>query len=134
MGNSKSIESVLKLNKIVFDKIEFKRLGFENDNELELEIQSNISQRQDTEIYKVTLVLKGKKSEEYTLEISLSGFFSIEADGELTEDLKNTLVTKNSVAILMPYLRSEVSLLTAQPEVECVVLPAFNINNMLDNK
>ena len=134
MGHSKSIESVLKLNKIVFDKIEFKRLGFENDNELELEIQSNISQRQDTEIYKVTLVLKGKKPEEYTLEISLSGFFSIEADGELTEDLKNTLVTKNSVAILMPYLRSEVSLLTAQPEVECVVLPAFNINNMLDNK
>ncbi len=134
MENSKSIESVLKLNKIVFDKIEFKRLGFENDNELELEIQSNISQRQETEIYKVTLILKGKKPEEYTLEISLSGFFSIETDDELTECLKNTLVTKNSVAILMPYLRSEVSLLTAQPEVKCVVLPAFNINNMLGNK
>lgn len=134
MENSKSIESILKLNKVVFDKIEFQRLGFENDNELELEIQSNISQRQDTEIYKVTLILKGKKPEEYTLEISLSGFFSIEADAEMAEDLKNTLVTKNSVAILMPYLRSEVSLLTAQPEVECVVLPAFNINNMLDNK
>ncbi len=134
MENSKSIESVLKLNKIVFDKIEFKRLGFENDNELELEIQSNISQRQETEIYKVTLILKGKKPEEYTLEISLSGFFSIETDDKLTENLKNTLVTKNSVAILMPYLRSEVSLLTAQPEVKCVVLPAFNINNMLENK
>ena len=134
MENSKRIESVLKLDKLVFDKIEFKRLGFKNNNELELEIQSNISQRQDTEIYKVTLILKGKKPEEYTLEISLSGFFSIEANGELTEDLKNTLITKNSVAILMPYLRSEVSLLTAQPEVECVVLPAFNINNMLDNK
>ena len=74
MGNSKRIESVLKLDKLVFDKIEFKRLGFKNDNELELEIQSNISQRQDTEIYKVTLILKGKKPEEYTLEISLSGF------------------------------------------------------------
>ncbi len=134
MENSKSIESVLKLNKIVFDKIEFKRLGFENDNELELEIQSNISQRQETEIYKVTLILKGKKPEEYTLEISLSGFFSIETDDKLTENLKNILVTKNSVAILMPYLRSEVSLLTAQPEVKCVVLPAFNINNMLENK
>ena len=68
------------------------------------------------------------------MEICLSGFFSIESDGELSEELKNTLVTKNSVAIMMPYLRSEVSLLTAQPETECVVLPAFNINNMLDNK
>jgi len=43
-------------------------------------------------------------------------------------------VTKNSVAILTPYLRSEVSLLTAQPEVEYVVLPVFNINNMLEGK
>lgn len=134
MENSKNIESVLKLNKLVFDKIEFKRLGFENDTKLELEIQSNIAQRHDTEVYKVTLILKGKKAEEYTLEISLSGFFSIEADDGLTEDLKNTLVTKNSVAILMPYLRSEVSLLTAQPGLECVVLPAFNINNMLDDR
>ena len=105
MDNNKRIESVLKLNKIVFDKIEFKRLGFKNDKELELEIQSNISQRNETEFYRVTLLLKGKKPEEYTLEISLSGFFSIESDGELMDDLKNTLITKNSVAILMPYLR-----------------------------
>lgn len=56
MEKNQSIESVLKLNKIVFDKIEFKRLGFKNDNELELEIQSNISQRQDTEVYRVTLI------------------------------------------------------------------------------
>lgn len=134
MEDRKNIESILKLNKIVFDKIEFTRLDFKNDSELELEIQSNISQREDTETYRVTLILKGKKPEEYTLEISLSGFFSIESDNKLTEDLKNALITKNSVAILMPYLRSEVSLLTAQPEVECVVLPAFNINNMLGDK
>lgn len=134
MGNKKRIESVLKLNKIVFEKIEFKRLGFKTDNELELEIQSNIAQRQEAEIYKVTLILKGNKPEEYTFEIALSGFFSIEADDDLTEDMKNKLISRNSIAILMPYLRSEVSILTAQPEVECVVLPAFNINNMLDGK
>lgn len=134
MEKNKSIKSVLKLNKIVFDKMEFIRLGFRNDKELKLEIQSNVSQRQETEIYRVTLLLKGKKPEEYTLEISLSGYFSIESEDKLAEDLKNTLVTKNSVAILMPYLRSQLSLLTAQPEVECVVLPPFNINNMLERE
>ena len=50
----------------------------------------------------------------------------------MKEEMKNTLISKNTVAILMPYLRSQVSLLTAQPEVECVVLPAFNINKMLE--
>lgn len=133
MENKKNIESVLKLNKVVFDKIEFNRLGFKNEQELELEIQSNISQRYETDIYKVTLILKGKKTDEYTLEISLSGFFSIEST-ELADDLKNALITKNSIAILMPYLRSQVSLLTAQPEVDCVVLPPFNINEMLKHE
>lgn len=132
--DKKNIGSVLKLNKIIFNKIEFERLGFKNDNDIELEFQSNISQRKEEDIYKVTLVLKGKKPEEYTLEISLSGFFSIEADDNLSDDLKNALITKNSVAILMPYIRSQVSLLTAQPEVECIVLPAFNINNMFDKE
>lgn len=109
-------------------------MGLKNENEFELEIQSNIAQRENSDIYKVTLILKGKKPEEYTLEISLSGFFSIDFESGLSEELKTTLITKNSIAILMPYLRSQVSLLTAQPEVDCIILPAFNINNMLDNK
>ena len=98
----KNIESVLKLNKIVFDKIEFNRLGFKNDKELEFEIQSNISQRSETEIYKVTLVLKGKKPEEYTLEISLSGFFSVESENELISTFSffssKYLFAKNSLS------------------------------------
>ena len=87
MKNNKSVESVLRLNRLLFDKIEFNRLGFRNDSKLELEIQSNISQRKNAEIYKVTLILKGKKPDEYTFEISLSGFFSLETDCQLTEEL-----------------------------------------------
>lgn len=134
MEKKESIESVLKLDRLVFDKLEFTRLGFKNDKELEIEIQSSVSQKAETNIYKVTLIFKGKKLEEYTLEISLSGFFSIVNDDDLDDETKKALVTKNSVAILMPYLRSQISLLTAQPDTECVVLPPFNINKMLDKR
>ena len=133
MENKETFQSVLQLDKIVFDKIEFKRLGFSSEKELELEIQSNISQKQNAEIYRVTLILKGNKPEEYIFEISLTGLFSFEAENMIQEELKNTLVTKNAIAILMPYLRSEVSLLTAQPGIECVVLPAFNVNKILED-
>ena len=64
----------------------------------------------------------------------MTGYFSIETDDTIDDKLKNALVTKNTVAILMPYLRSELSLLTAQPGMECVVLPAFNINKVLEGK
>ena len=132
MQDKDGIRSVLKLEKLVFDKIEFKRLGFKNDKEIELRIRSNISQKQGADIYRITLVLNGDKPEEYSFEISLTGFFAIEDCPDITQELKDDLVSKNAVAILMPYLRSEVSLLTAQPGMECVVLPAFNINRMLE--
>ncbi len=65
MEKEQNAQSVLHLDKIVFDKIEFKRLGIASDNELELEIKSNIAQRQDAEVYRVTLILIGNKPGEY---------------------------------------------------------------------
>ena len=76
--------------------------------------------------------MNGDKPDEYSFDISLTGFFAIEDCPNITQELKNDLVSKNAIAILMPYLRSEVSLLTAQPGMECVVLPAFNINKMFE--
>ncbi|MEZ3445529.1 MAG: protein-export chaperone SecB, partial [Lachnospiraceae bacterium] len=97
-------------------------------------LESCIARVQDADVYRITLILKGNKPEEYIFEISLTGYFSIETDDTIDDKLKNALVTKNTVAILMPYLRSELSLLTAQPGMECVVLPAFNINKVLEGK
>lgn len=131
MGKNGEIESVLKMERIVFDKIEFNRTGFKNNNEIAFQFQSGVSQKNDENIYRVNLVAKGNKKEEYVLEISITGFFAIEAIDNLDEQLKTSLLTKNAVAILMPYLRSQITLLTSQPEVETVVLPVFNINNMV---
>lgn len=127
----KNIASVLTLNKLVFDKIEFNRKGFKNKNEIEMGIEVQISRGID-DISKVTLILKGNKEGEYDFIISLSGYFSFDVDIENKQ--AQDLINKNAVAILMPYLRSEVSLLTAQPETECVVLPPFNINKMLEEQ
>lgn len=133
MQDKNNIQSILKLDRLLFDKIEFRRFGFQNDKEIELEIESNISQKPDTNIYKVTLTLKGNKPDEYAFEISLVGFFIIDDSKEIPKDLKNNLISINTIAIMMPYLRSEVSLLTAQPGMDCVVLPAFDIHKMVEN-
>ena len=37
----------------------------------------------------------------------------------------------NAVAIMFPFLRSQISLLTTQPDMIPVVLPAININKLL---
>lgn len=126
-----NIKSILNMNKLVFDKIEFDRQGFKNQNQPSYSIETHFARNQQENIYRVTLILKCDKKDEYTFEISLTGYFSFDSQDEMDEDEKNELISKNAVAIIMPYMRSQVSLLTAQPEVDCVVLPPFNINNML---
>lgn len=116
---------------MVFNKIEFERKGFKNTKELKFGLQVQIGTSEDG-TYKVTLVLNGAKQDEYDIVISLSGFFKIESEGELENKMIQDLINKNAVAILMPYLRSELTLLTAQPDTDSVVLPPFNINKMLE--
>lgn len=130
----KEVNSVLHLDKLVFEKIEFKRTGMKNNTEIEFRLQVVVNKKQDEEVYKVTLILAGNKEKEYTLDITLSGFFSFNENEELDENFKKSLINKNAVAIIMPYMRSQVSLITAQPEVECVVMPPFNIVGMMEGK
>lgn len=129
-----NMKSALRLEKLVFDKLLFEREGFSSEKDFEFNMESQISQNPSADIFKVTLILNGKKPDEYRITISLTGYFSFVTDSSLSDEDKNNLISKNTLAILMPYIRSEMSLLTAQPEVECVVLPPFNINNLMEDK
>ncbi len=128
------IKSVLNMENLVFDKISFERKGFKNQNEVKYSVETRIAQHQEAEIYRVTLVLKGDKKDEYDFEISLTGFFTFSDGAEVDDHMKETLINNNTIAIMMPYMRSQVSLLTAQPEMDCVVLPPFNINKMVNDE
>lgn len=45
---------------------------------------------------------------------------------------EDKLLQQNAVAIIMPYIRSEVSILTAQPGMDTVVLPPLNTVELLN--
>lgn len=126
--------SALVLDHVVFDCIEFQRKGFQNNAEAKFNLQINAGRNEDSNDYKVTLTLDGEKAKEYTLKISVSGYFHIEEDKMAASVREDNLINNNAVAILMPYLRSELSLLTAQPETDCVVMPVFNVNAMLSDE
>lgn len=131
-----NIKSVLVLENLYFDKISFERKGVKNQKDISFELNVNIKERIDRndgkKYYLVKLTANGNKEDEYDLVVSVVGIFSINQAVELSEEIKENLIYRNTVAILMPYVRSQVSLITAQPEVECVVLPPFNINNMIN--
>ena len=120
------MECVLKLNYLLFDKLTFTRLGAKNDNELEMNISVNIGVNiSDDNFKKVTIGIVVNKKDEYTVEVQASGLF--EYKGDATE----SIIQQNAVAIVMPYVRSQLTLLTSQPGVEPIVIPPFNIVEML---
>lgn len=126
-----NFNSILTLQEMVFDRIEFIRKGLKNTQDLKFQLQVQIG-LDENDIYKVTLVLNGTKQDEYDIVISLSGFFKVEGQEQVEEKVVQDLINRNAVAILMPYLRSELTLLTAQPNTDSVVLPPFNINKMFE--
>jgi len=123
--------SVLKLNQVLFDEVSFVRHGFPSAEEqkLDMQIGYELMKAEDGK-YRVVLRVMVEREEEYTAKISVSAFVEIDEKSEW----KDTVLEKNAVAILFPYIRSELTLLTAQPGVKPVLLPALNINALLDHK
>ena len=120
------MECALELENLVFDELQFIRTGFKSDREIKMSIEVNIGTNNiDALKKKVTIEFNGIKEGEYNIKVKISGFFSV--SDEADEDL----IQSNAVAIVMPYLRSQISLLTAQPGMEPIVLPPMNIVEML---
>ncbi|WP_286669915.1 protein-export chaperone SecB [Thomasclavelia cocleata] len=137
MSDKKLEKSSLQLLNLFFEKIEFLRTGNHKDNEeaisekeTKFKLNSTISTDENDTFYKVKLTIFGEKIETYKFEISIVGIFTFDMQEPIDKEVKETVINKNTIAILMPYLRSQVSLLTAQPGIDCIVLPPFNINSI----
>lgn len=121
------IESVLVLEHIVCDKLSFNRLGFKSDDS---SVETNIAHqvnKHDDNVYRVQLSLSSTKKDEYEAAVHISGFFSISED----EPHKDILLNQNSLTILLPYARAQMTLLTAQPETTPLVLPVINVSELV---
>lgn len=124
------VPSVLKIDPVVFDELSFQRKGFENkreDIETKLQVAKHVSKISDGQ-YRVTVQVIATRDDEYVAKVQISGFCSIEESLENKDDLLNN----NAVAILFPYIRSQLTLLTSQPGVSPIVLPVINIAKMME--
>ena len=126
----RNILSEMQALEIVFDEFTFKRHGGKTDNEVSCSFNIEIWDNQDSNtLHKVILEAKITKESEYDLCIAISGVFQFNEG--ISDQEKQELLNKNAVAILLPYVRSQVAILTAQPGTDSVTLPVLNISNMM---
>ena len=117
---------ILKLNHLLFDEITFNRVNFKSKNDLQVEFGFSFNKREYGEFVSSIRII-GTKKDEYNFVVRASGYFQI---SESVED-SDILIQQNAIAIVFPYIRSQISLLTAQPEVDPVILPPMNIAQMV---
>ena len=117
---------ILKLNHLLFDEITFNRVNFKSKNDLQVEFGFSFNKREYGEFVSSIRII-GTKKDEYNFVVRVSGYFQI---SEAVED-SDILIQQNAIAIVFPYIRSQISLLTAQPEVDPVILPPMNIAQMV---
>ena len=117
---------ILKLNHLLFDEITFNRVNFKSKNDLQVEFGFAFNKRENGEFVSSIRII-GTKKDEYNFVVRASGYFQI---SEAVED-SDILIQQNAIAIVFPYIRSQISLLTAQPEVDPVILPPMNIAQMV---
>lgn len=128
MNIATNYESPLVLKNIMITEGTFKRSEDSlEDVELQVNVSHNVNQISDRE-YKIILELS-VADPQGKLSVFVKGMAIFE-----TEQKTRTLIERNTLAIMFPYFRSYVSILTTQPGMMPIVLPAMNIIAMLTEK
>lgn len=128
-------ESVLKFNKYVVNKIIFKNNDSFKQGSERMSIDFNIRKEivknnNNMEVKLITQIFSKAEENNYPfeMEVVLTGYFT-EINNE--EDVN---FEPNAIAILYPYIRAIVSTYTASANVSPLILPAINVNKLLEDQ
>lgn len=134
MNFESPIESKLVMKDLYFKKISFVNKGVHKDKTPSKQVTAvfnlgkNIIDKSN-----MNLTLRCDISMINLLEMSLELYGEFELKATCEEDNIEKFLA-NAVAIMFPFLRSQISLQTSQPNLKPLILPPVNINKLLEDQ
>lgn len=128
-----NVESIVQLKHLYFDKINFWRSGAKvsvNDLIFNFTKSYGFNEAHDGCSVRLECNIHDESNSILTLSVSVTGEFLCK---ETNLERRDLLLRKNTLAILFPYVRSQISLVTAQPELVPIVFPPMNIESVFEN-
>ena len=125
-------ECKLQMLDLYFSKYSFWQERKDDNKEYDssFEIDYAINKEDDSKI-KVTInTLVKNQTESFSLELQAIGIFRIDKN-EMDNSVYEHLVKVNTVAIIFPFIRSQISLLTTQPGMTPVMLQPINFSALI---
>ena len=121
----KDIRSNLQMKNFCFSKVSFVRDKVIKNGELNADIKKNIISIGDHE-YNVILTTTIEK-DDMNIELVAEAQFLYESEDYSREE---SIININTVAIMFPFIRSQVTLLTSQPGMVPIILPPINTQKL----
>lgn len=122
------INSVLTMEDLFFSQFDFYReenIRQFDDDEIKLGFGKNVLYKDEVMTLKIMLqvILDGA----FQLRLTTTGIFKC-----TSKEINPSSFEKNAMSILFPYIRSEVTLLTSQPNFKPIIIPPININALYE--
>ena len=128
MKVSSNYESPLVLDKIeIVESVFRKKDASLEDLELEVNVERNLSKIENDSYEVVLVVTVCDKEEIIYVSVKSRAIFK-------TRQENMDILEKNTIAIMFPYVRSYISIITTQPGMMPIVLPAMNIAAMIKDQ
>lgn len=119
--NINDMKSNLKMDNLFFQECTVKRDEVVSEGEYRADLEKDIKKAGE-HTYDVELRLTIYK-EDLKLLVAAKAQFIYEAENYEKEE---SIISNNTVAIMFPFIRSQVTLLTTQPGMTPIVLPPIN--------
>lgn len=127
----KPTDCKLQMLDLYFSKFSFEQERGKDNAEYSssFNIEYSVNSQDDSKIRVIIDTTVQNKDNGIVLALETVGLFRIEkTDKENYEQL----IKANTVAIMFPYIRSQVSLLTTQPGIQPIMIPTMNINALIE--
>lgn len=122
------IDSVLKMENLYFSHFDFHRdekiRQYENDD---IKLGFGKKALYENGVMTLNIMLQAVLEDAFELRLTATGIFSCTSEEICIESFE-----KNAMSIMFPYIRSEVTLLTSQPNFKSIIIPPINIKALFE--
>lgn len=127
-------ECKLQILDLYFSKFDFS-MSREDDNReynTSFNVEYAINNNDNSKVRVTVDTLISNSTNSISLTLQTIAVFNIEKD-DMEDALYEQIMKQNTVAIIFPFIRSQISLLTTQPGMPPIILPPMNIAALLNS-
>ena len=120
---------------LYFSKFDFKleRGTDSQEYSTSFRIEYATNSEDDTKVRIIVDTIVENETQTVVLNVQAVGIFKVDKV-DIDEATYEHLIKANTVAIIFPFIRSQVSLLTTQPGMTPVIIPPININALIESQ